>query len=41
MDGDRTRGHNLSVKKRRVGTVTMSGVFNQRCVKVLDELLET
>ena len=32
VDSDRTRGHSLRVKKRRVNTVVMQGTFTHRVV---------
>ena len=39
VDGDRTRGHSLRVKKRRVKTVVRQGTFTQRVVNAWNGLL--
>ena len=38
VDSDRTRGHSLRVKKRRVKTVARQGAFTQRVVNALNGL---
>ena len=38
VDGDRTRGHSLRVKKRRVKTVVRQGTFTQRVVNAWNGL---
>ena len=38
VDSDRTRGHSLRVKKRRVKTVARQGTFTQRVVNALNGL---
>ena len=37
-DSDRTRGHRLRVKKRRVKTVVRQGTFTQRVVNAWNDL---
>ena len=38
VDSDRTRGHSLRVKKRRVKTVVRQGTLNQRVVNAWNGL---
>ena len=38
VDSDRTRGHNLRVKKRRVKTVARQGTFTQKVVNAWNGL---
>ena len=38
LDSDRTRGHSLRVKKRRVKTGARQGTFNQRVVNAWNGL---
>ena len=38
VDSDRTRGHSLRVKKRRVKTVVRQGTFTQRVVNAWNGL---
>ena len=38
VDSDRTRGHSLRVKKRRVKTVARHGTFTQRVVNAWNGL---